>query len=163
MSDYDLAKFDQMFVESKRSVKARFPNADPETQGLHTVPTGYISQAASWLSPKSSPPPVDIRLQGPNRPNSYFSNFFVGVDGTVSQFRPPNSYWGFSSPVAGDIYKVPSGLQYFNDSEFNFRSWKNPSDGVVHVFHGAHWGNWMFKLDSRNQVKLSVFKRINLI
>ena len=147
-----MPKFDQMFFDNNRFVKARFPNANPETQGLHTFPTGYISEAASWLQPKTYPAPIDIKIQEPYRPNSYFSNFFVGVDGTVSQFDPPKSYWGSSSPVAGDIYNVPSGLQYFNDSEFNLRSWRNPNTGVVHAFHGAHWGNWMFKLGSRSQV-----------
>ncbi|XP_047122603.1 uncharacterized protein LOC101236102 isoform X1 [Hydra vulgaris] len=151
LSGFNLPVFDQMFFADQRLVKARFPNANPEIQGLHTFPTGYIDQAASWLPPKVASPPIDIKLQSPNRPNSYFSSFFVGIGGTVSQFEPPSSYWGSSSPVAGSIYNVPSGLRYYNDSEFNSRSWKNPSTGVVHAFHGDHWGNWMFKLDSRDQ------------
>jgi hypothetical protein len=45
-----------LFVNGARSVRARFPNANPETDIL---PVGYIG-AASWLPPKQYPAPIPI-------------------------------------------------------------------------------------------------------
>jgi len=51
----------------------------------------------------------------------------------------------------GSQYSVPSGLQYADDLEMNNRTWKNASTGIVHAFQHYHWGNWMYKLDGRDE------------
>ena len=149
-----------MFVNGRRAVRARFPNANPETMGLHTIPSGYVESAEKWLPPIKHDSATEIHLSSPNRAASLFPGFGLGIGGPVSQFNPPQSYWGTKNPFGGGgaTYTVPSGLQYSEELEINTRPWKNPSTGIIHAFHGAHWGNWMYKLDSRDEVKcLSVF------
>ena len=166
MSNYDLAKVDQVFVNGRRAVRARFPNANPETMGLHTVPSGYVGNAEKWLPPIKHAPAIEVQISAPTRPASRFPGFAIGIGGSVSQFDPPESFWGTQNPYHGSVnytYVVPSGLQYSEELEINNRSWKNPSTGILHTFQSGHWGNWMYKLDSRNEVKsflcdLSIFE-----
>ena len=122
--------------------------------GLHTVPTGYVKDAVKWLPPKKSEDASEVHIGSPVRPKSLFPGFQIGIGGAVSQFDPPQSYWGTKNPVGGGgrVYQVPSGLQYNDQLEMNLRSWKNASTGIVHAYQHYHWGNWMYKLNSRNEV-----------
>lgn len=122
--------------------------------GLHTVPTGYVEKAEKWLPANPSGKPTEVFIKSPVRSDTLFPNFYYGMDGTVSQFDPPYSYWGVSKPVGGggSTYSVPSGLQYSTQLEINLRTWKNASTGVVHAMQHYHWGNWMFRLDKRDEV-----------
>ncbi|XP_057307634.1 uncharacterized protein LOC130645612 [Hydractinia symbiolongicarpus] len=49
LTDFQLSKFDQIFINGRRAVRARFPNVNPEIMGLHTIPTGYVPIASKWL------------------------------------------------------------------------------------------------------------------
>lgn len=155
LTDFQLSKFDQIFVNGRRAVRARFPNANPEIMGLHTIPTGYVPNASKWLPPYNKPDPVEIHIESPLRHTSLFQEYFLGIDGTVEQFNPPKSYWGVKNPNYGSMYKVPSGLSYSDDLEMNSRPWKDAATGIVHCFPDHHWGNWIFKLDSRDEVYIN--------
>ena len=50
------------------------------------------------------------------------------------RYSPNRSFWG-NSPR-------PTQLSYSAD-ERNF-SWAAPTTGIVHAFHGSHWGGWQF-------------------
>eukprot|EP00794_Sanderia_malayensis_P005521 gene5521-6206_t len=152
LSGKDIKPFTQIFVNGKREVRARFPNGDPETTGLHTSPTGYVPSALKWLPPKHSEPAKEIHIANPHRERTPFQTFYTGIGGPVSQYQPPVSYWGVKSPAGGGgaTYEVPTGLQFASDIEFTKRNWSNASTGVVHAFQHYHWENWQFKLDSRN-------------
>lgn len=141
-------------MNGKREVRARFPNGNPETTGLHTLPSGYVPSAVKWLPPKKSEAAEEIHINNPHRERTPFSTYYVGVGGPVSQFDPPMSYWGVKSPAGGggSTYEVPSGLQFTNDLEFVARNWSSASTGVVHAFQHYHWENWMFQLEARNKV-----------
>ena len=144
-----------MFVNGKRQVRARFPNGDPETTGLHTpMTTGYINSAVRWLAPHKSKPAVEVHIPNPHRDRTPFSTYYLGIGGPVSQFQPPVSYWGIASPAGGggSTYTVPSGLEFAADLEFVNRMWSNPSTGIVHAFQHYHWENWQFQLTNRSQV-----------
>lgn len=153
MSKENITKVDQVFIEGRRAVRARFPNANPEYQGLHTIPTGYVNNA-QWVPPIKFPDALEVHIAQPPREATLFPTFDIGIDGSVGQFDPPQSYWGTKNPVGGGgaTYRVPSGLQYSKDLEINLRQWEKPSTGIVHGFQNRHWGNWMYRLDTRDEV-----------
>lgn len=141
------ACLNEMYVNGRRAVRARFPNGNPETHGLWTVnSTGYISAAAAWLPPW---PPADaninINLTTPFRPApvTNFPFYQLGVGGASAVFDPPTSFWGSDNPPAGDTYAVPSGLVY-DPKTFGNKSYADVSTAVVHTFHGMYWGSWSF-------------------
>ena len=158
-------KVEDVFINNRRAIRARFPNANPETMGLHTIPTGYVKTAKSWLPPHTTSDAAEIHIQSPTRPASLFGGFVTGIGGPVHQFDPPRSYWATKNPVGGggDTYRVPSGLEYSADLEINLRSWKNASTGIVHCYQHYHWGNWMYRLDSRNEVRFFKLMRTQKI
>ena len=155
LSDQDPATpFSVLFLNGKRAIRARYPDGNPETMGLHTFPTGLVEAAVKWLDPVKKPAAEQIFIQTPQTPRSHFPSFYTGISGPVDVFDPPKSYWGVANPVGGggrSTFEVPSGLVYSPDEEFASRSWANPKTGVIHAFHGFHWGNWQFKIDDRDE------------
>jgi hypothetical protein len=93
---------------SVRYIRARHPNGDPETSGLHTNPTGYMSsESAEWLPEVGTPPAREVLVQG-LRNGSLFPNFQTGIGGPASVFDPPVSYWATASPpgfFGGEVLK----------------------------------------------------------
>eukprot|EP00696_Hemimastix_kukwesjijk_P008468 gnl/Hemi2/20698_TR6856_c0_g1_i1.p1 gnl/Hemi2/20698_TR6856_c0_g1~~gnl/Hemi2/20698_TR6856_c0_g1_i1.p1 ORF type:complete len:814 (+),score=271.94 gnl/Hemi2/20698_TR6856_c0_g1_i1:155-2596(+) len=146
-----IPNFNTLFVNERRAIRARFPNANPEIQGLHTPPaTGWVPNAPSWLAPRPpAPGGQDLLITTPQRNGTNFPYFQVGIGGAASVFNPPISYWGFSNPDAGSQFQVPSGLVY-NASTFTTKRWANPKTAIVHAFHGGHWGGWQFEVTGRN-------------
>lgn len=57
------------------------------------------------------------------------------------RYQPPMSFWGAS--------KRPTSLTYNVESQKRF-NWSNPSTGVLHAFHGGHWGGWQFRIQSHS-------------
>lgn len=145
--------FTSLFINGRRAVRARYPDGNPETMGLHTNPTGYVPSADQWLPPKTYSDATEIDIGSPIREGVYFPQFRVGTGGPVSMFDPPVSYWGVKAPTAGNMYEVPSGLQYPADVGFVNRTWSNPTTGVVHAFQCGHWGNWQFQLSGRDSTR----------
>ena len=147
--------FTTLFLNGRRAVRARYPDGNPETMGLHTYPTGYMDSAEKWLPPVPMPASEEVHIGSPKIPRVYYASYDIGIGGPVEMFDPPKSYWGVKEPIGGaggiDTYQVPSGLVYSPDEEFASRSWKNASTGVVHAFHHLHWGNWQFKIDTRDE------------
>ena len=153
LSSQHPSNFTSLFINGRRAVRARYPDGNPETMGLHTNPTGYVPSADQWLPPKEYPDATEIDVGSPIREGVYFPQFRVGIGGPVSMFNPPVSYWGVKTPTAGNRYEVPSGLQYPADVGFVNRTWSRPETGVVHAFHCEHWGNWQFQLSGRDSSK----------
>lgn len=146
----NIKPFNSLFINGRRAVRARFPNGNPETTGIHTTPTGYVTKALSWLPSKPSPPAVEIQIKNPFRDHNQFPIFQLGIGGFVKQFHPPESYWATKAPYGGVTYKVPSGLVYNKSLEISLNEWKKPETGIVHAYMHYHWGGWQFKLDRRN-------------
>ena len=152
LSDQSPNDFTSLFINNRRAVRARYPDGNPETTGLHTDPTGYVPSAIKWLPPSTKEPGKEILITNPNRTGSYFPFFQIGVGGSVSVFNPPESYWGTANPAGGGgyTYRIPTGLQYQSNVSFVNRTWTNPSTGIVHAFQCHGWGGWQFQLDERN-------------
>ena len=154
LNGQDPIPFSTLFLNGRRAIRARYPDGNPETMGLHTTLTGYMHSAEKWLPAASKPAAEEIHIESPQTPRSEFPEFYTGIGGPVDEFYPPKSYWGVANPTGGggrSTYQVPSGLVYSSDEEFASRSWGNPKTGVIHAFHGFHWGNWQFKIDDRDK------------
>ena len=145
--------FTTLFINDRRTIRARYPDGNPETMGLHTSPTGYVSGAESWLPPQEKPAAEEIHIQSPIRNGTHFPEFSLGIGGPVNVFDPPESYWGTKSPAGGggSTYKITTGLVYSPDEGFVNRTWNNPYTGIVHAFHCGYWGNWQFQVASRDE------------
>ena len=144
--------FSSLFINDRRAVRARYPDGNPETIGMHTNPTGYVPSAESWLPPVQKPPAEEIHIGSPIRNGTHFPTFQIGIGGPVDVFDPPKSYWGTKNPVGGGgaTYTVPSGLRYSVDEEIVDREWAHPETGVLHTFMCQYWGNWIFAIEGRN-------------
>ena len=153
LTDQNPNNFATLFIDGRRAVRARYPDGNPETMGLHTNPTGYVSSADSWLPPINPVEPYQLVIDDPQRNGTNFPKFILGIDGVVSEFDPPESYWGSVNSRGGgaSLYTIPSGLRYNESVGFFNRTWKRPESGIVHAFHGGHLGNWMFQIKSRDQ------------
>ena len=151
LKNANIKPFNSLFINGRRAVRARFPNGNPETTGIHTTPTGYVNEAIKWLPAKASPPAVDILINNPYRAHTRFPIFQLGIGGSVNQFDPSVSYWATKAPGDGVTYKVPSGLVYNESLEISLNVWKKPETGIVHTYMRYHWGGWQFLLDGRNR------------
>ena len=159
LSSQNPTTFMTLFLNRRRAIRARYPNSNPETMGLHTFPNGYIASAEKWLPPKKMPPAEAVNIETPKVSRVYYQYFNIGIGGPVEAFHPSKSYWGVVNPTGGNgvyTYEVPTGLQYSSDEDFAGRSWKNPTTGVIHAYHGKHWGNWQFKIDDRNEANNTI-------
>lgn len=152
LSGQNPTPFSSLFFNGKRAVRARYPDGNPETIGLHTVPSGYVPSAERWLPPMQKPPAKEIHISSPNRSNTDFPTFQIGIGGPVDVFDPPQSYWGTKNPPGGGgaTFTLPTGLQYWSDEEIAEREWAHPETGVLHTFMCQYWGNWIFAIESRN-------------
>jgi len=140
--------FNELYVNGRRAIRARFPNANPETQGLWTIDhTGYIDDAAMWLPYRISEPALNVTMLVPRRPSPHFPFYQVGVGGPASVFDPPRSFWANQICPAGVTYAVPSGLQW-HEKDWTNRTYSNPRTALVHAYHGWYWGNWIFEVSS---------------
>ena len=150
LSQQSPVPFNQLFIKGRRAVRARYPNGNPETTGLHTHPTGYFADAEKWYTklPAAGTPLV---LDNPIRNGTHFPYFSLGLGGSVSVFDPPESYFGTTDPNSAHTYLVPYAMQYPANVSFVNRTWSEPSTGELHTFQGERWGNWIFQIDSRNE------------
>ena len=150
LTDQSPLPFNQLFIEGRRAVRARYPNGNPETTGLHTDPTGYFSAVDHWYHTPPTPG-TSFVVDNPNRNGTHFPYFSLGEGGSVSVFDPPESYWGVANPDAGETYGVPMGMQYPVNVSFIKRPWSDPSTGELRTFQGERWGGWIFKIDQRDE------------
>ena len=151
-------EFDQLFVGGRREIRARYPNGDPETTGLHTLDTGYISEG-SWGS-KRVPTPAKkestVTLTSPKsmRQAPSFPVFGMGFDGLCERYAKNRSKWG-GTPRPTEVACGKHSMTGANYSQPCKRfSWAEPTTGVVHAFHGGHWGGWMFKVEGMHDQAL---------
>ena len=145
----NLDQFNELYIDDKRAIVAKYPNGDPATQGLYAKDPGYSYDAESWESPIHIPS-IDIHVQSPSRDGTSFPNYQLGIGGGASVFNPPRNFWNTASPPAGDNYAVPRGFTVKHGALPHSSNWSNPTTGFVHTFHGGFWGGWIFEIASSN-------------
>ena len=143
----NLDEFNELYIDGKRAIVAKYPNGDPSTQGLYADNPGYSFDADSWLSPVHNRS-INIVVESPIRNGTEFPNYQMAVGGSSSVFNPPRSFW--------DGFSVPRGLTVKNGSLPHFSNWSNPSTGFIHTFHGYFWGGWIFEIASSNSTNNTI-------
>ena len=132
--------FDQLYLRGRRLTRARFPNANPETQ---MFPDGFVG-ASGWVAPAAFPPPNETHVDGVKPEARDFPNFQWGTGGTVANFTT-GSFWGTRSPPAGAQYVVPTGITLGAEAPAGGPgAWSRVRGAVVHTFQGGFWGSWQF-------------------
>ncbi|CAF4130186.1 unnamed protein product, partial [Adineta steineri] len=154
-SDVKLDQFNELHIDGKRAIVAKYPNGDPSTQGLYAKDPGFTYNVEKWLPPIYNPS-VEIHLQEPYRNGTEFPNYQLGIGGGASVFDPPTNFWSTASPPAGDNYVVPRGFTVKNDALPHLHNWSEPTSGFVHTFHSGYWGGWIFEIASINSTENTI-------
>jgi hypothetical protein len=151
----NLDEFNELYIDGKRAIVAKYPNGDPSTQGLYAANPGFSYDAESWVSPIHNRS-VDIVVQSPSRDGTRFPNYQLGVGGGASVFNPPENFWSTASPPAGGNYAVPRGFTVKDGALPHLSNWSSPSTGFVHTFHGSFWGGWIFEIASSSSTNNTI-------
>ena len=131
-------------VNGSRATRARYPNANPETQGF-----GSLLKAKKWLPP-SIPPYPDVE-ENPDKPfrdsGSTFQRYQLGIGGSCANFDPPAGYWCGNNTFGGGAftYRVPSGM-VADSSILPHQPYQNAVGAVVQAWRPGHWSSWMFEV-----------------
>ena len=131
-------------VNKKRMIRAKYPNADPETQGFFSS-----LKAKKWLPPMK--PPQPDKEENPDTPlrssSDMFQKYQLGIGGSCDNFDPPAGYWCGSKTEGGGAftYRVPSGM-VADKSVLPNQPYKNPVGAIVQAWRPGHWASWMFEV-----------------
>ena len=58
----NLDQFNELYIDGRRAIVAKYPNGDPSTQGLYAKDPGFSYDSQSWVSPIHNPS-VEIHVQ----------------------------------------------------------------------------------------------------
>ena len=132
-------------VDTKRAIRARYPNADPE------FGFGSNLTASKWIPPTlPTEPDTEVYPDTPLRKSSdNFQKYQLGIGGSCKYFDPPAGYWCGNNTYGGGAftYKVPSGM--IADQKILPNSpYKNAKGAIVQTWRPGHWASWMFEVGS---------------
>ena len=144
-----LDQFNELYIDERRAIVAKYPNGDPSTQGLYAKQPGFAKDWQNWWQPNFNPS-MEIHVRDPYRNNTAFPYYQIGVGGGASVFNPPTNFWSTAPPPAGENYRVPCGLTVKNGTLPHMSKWSKPMTGIVHAFHSGYWGSWAFEIASIN-------------
>jgi hypothetical protein len=109
----NLDQFNELYIDERRAIVAKYPNGDRSTQGLYATNLGFSYDSQSWVPPVHVSS-VDIRLQSPTLDDTSFSTYQLGLGGGASVFNLPRNFWNTASPPYDVNYAVRSGLTVKN-------------------------------------------------
>jgi hypothetical protein len=69
----NLDQFNELYIDGKRAIVAKYLNGDPSTQGTYAANPGYSYDSQSWVPPVHTPS-VDLYVQSPSRDGTVFPN-----------------------------------------------------------------------------------------
>ena len=140
----NLDQFNELYIDGRRAIVAKYPNSDPSTEGLYTNNSGFSNNVQSWVPPVVIPSTA-MYVQQPNRSGTSYPNYHVSIGGGMSDFNPP---YGFR-----DTHYVPRGINLKDGALPHLTNWSKPTTGFLHTFHAAYWGTWIFQIASINITK----------
>ena len=152
------ADFDTLFVGGRRATRARFPNANAETQGLQDVDSGYLPHTAAAvvgrLIAQSCARARACTGANETVPGFVYGHYSGAEDLTAGYYRsgaPFEPYWcgkwsglrGLALNTAGNAF-ANSSLARWNASRL--------ADGraVLHMTRGTSdiWSNFQWRIDN---------------
>lgn len=157
--------FDQLFVNGKRQIRARYPNGDPTIPGdgmihaLGGIPHGTPPSTGTMcvqniaavsdnskmlLSTGCRRPQTNTTVEQVSVPEEHrrptrqdFSGYHGGsIDRFDTTYNWP--YWNTNSPTG----------MVWDKATFSTKMWSNPQTGVLHAYHSNGWGGWMWSIRS---------------
>ncbi|CAF1130719.1 unnamed protein product [Rotaria magnacalcarata] len=84
----NLEQFNELYIDGRRAIVAKYPSGDLSIQGLYAKDPGFSYNVSRWLPPTINKSPC----------------------GGASVFNPPSNFWSTDSPPCGNNYAVPRGL-----------------------------------------------------
>ena len=142
-SSLELASFNELYVNGRRAVRAKYPNGDPSTH-LWTSGSrsGYMDDSDGWWWDPLQPS-VDV-FASPLRNRSAFSTHQWGLQGEARVFQPPRNFWSTANPPHGSSYIRPS---MFTSNLTRMANWTDPAaTGQVMLFHQFYWSDCLSRL-----------------
>lgn len=137
-------------INSRRAIRARFPNADPELGfGSELRPSAWLKPTSPSRADRTFAPPTPFR----NSSDS-FQLYSVGIQGACNMYDPPVSYWcGPDNITRGHgtyMPRSPSGFVAGHDLLPN-SPYADASAAIVHALaFGNHWFSWAFEVERYN-------------
>eukprot|EP01084_Bolivina_argentea_P180090 311129_1 len=146
ITDDTIQTINSLRVNGKRAIRARYPNAIPETQGFSSE-----LDAVSWF-PSILPanPDQNINPSTPVRNDTtqnWFQTYSLGIGGSCENFYPKAGYWCANTTNGGGAftYQIPSGLTY-NSTLLPNTPYADGSQLIVQAWRPAYWASWMFEV-----------------
>ena len=138
-SSINLDEFNELYIDGRRAIIAKYPNGDPSTQGLYARNPGFSNGSQSWIPPAYTPM-VNIQVDNPSLNGTFYKKYRISLGGSASVFNPPRTIF--------TNYGVLRGFTVKDGALPHMSNWSKPSTGFVHAFHGIHWGSWVFQIES---------------
>ena len=128
-----------LLLAGRRMVRARFPNADPETDRF---PNGYFTGPMTWRREGPSGAAAEVVVSSPSRPASQWPGFSMFRGGALERFEGSggSSFWSSAPPATVNVTAPGQG--------WTPREWGGVEGAVASTIHGAGWGGWQFGLAS---------------
>lgn len=148
---------DALHVGGNRATRARYPNANPETDQF---PTGWVTGKTESLPPVDASPsqvvnavlPHDYPGMGPTDkygPHGFAGVYRAGVGGACSKLTPPESYWCQpDGRTAGRtyFYRTPSGIANVSRYLPHAPYAGGAPNATVFYWRPGHWFTIMYDL-----------------
>ncbi len=134
----DVGAFNELYVDGRRAVRAKYPNGDPSTH-LWTADSrsGYVDDSDGWWW-DAVQPSQDVFAE-PRRSLSEFSTHQWGLQGDASVFEPPRNFWATAHPPHGSTYITPTMFTSTNLTQ-RMANWTDPAfTGQIMLFHQFYW------------------------
>ena len=149
LSSEGMATIPGLRINTKRAIRARYPNADPE------LGFGSSLHPNKWL-PSTLPTTPDTEVN-PDEPlrnsSSSFTKYQLGIGGPCKNFDPPAGYWCGSRTGGGGAatYRSPSGM-VADQTVLPNTPYITPNGPIIiHTWRPGHWASWMFEVGSYNE------------
>jgi hypothetical protein len=139
-------------LNSARGQRARFPNANSETDQF---PTGWVggngADGLAWAPVMHGPAPEqNIQVNSPNRSfcMSEFEFYEEGKGGCCAGFTPSEGYWCSDKTSGGGAftYRIPSGITIGSRNHAKLlpnSPYKDAKGAVFQAWRPGHWASWM--------------------
>ncbi len=169
--------FNSLFAQSRREIRARFPNGDPVVPGDGFTLRGSAYDASraksgevSWTNnveirnsdgvvvgtgPTRDGAAATVTVPLPSYPRPSWTDFRSNYNGTSSRFDHTynTDTWG-ANTIQG--VKDIQGLD-------GAGTWKDASTAYVHMYHAQGWGGWQFSVASRPLANALLFECKSLV
>mmetsp|Transcript_20004 Transcript_20004/g.27525 ORF Transcript_20004/g.27525 Transcript_20004/m.27525 type:complete len:912 (+) Transcript_20004:97-2832(+) len=161
-------------VNGSRGIRARYPNANPETAMQYDPLNGYIISDTQWNPHQPKPEPTVVVITSDDYPGvewpmdmpsptsdwtgeGDWGEYHVAMNGTCDDVTPSFGYWCTNGPRDVRAHYSPSGMSSV-DSTILPHGPYDSSGGFVFAWYPYHWYTWMFSVENSSQTNVNFGK-----